>query len=131
MLRFFRMIKKFYSLHISEFDLYMSYVKSFNPLDFPCPKCHCKYPGWKHHDYYPRYIISFENKKVKCHHVAVERLLCSSCDHTHAVIPEFLVPYRSYSLFFILTVLKEHFTKNLTIARICEKYTIAVSTFYS
>jgi len=109
----------------------MSYVRSFNPYDFPCPKCSCKFPNWRRHDHYPRYIIAFEKGKSKTYDVAIERYSCSSCDHTHAVIPEFLVPYRSYSLFFILSVMKEYFTKSLTVVKMCEKYNIAISTFYS
>ena len=131
MIRFFKMLKKLASLQITEYDLYMSYVKNFNPYDFPCPKCSSKFPGWTRHDHYHRYIISFENGKSRAYDVATERYKCSSCDHTHAVIPEFLVPYRSYSLFFILYVMKEYFTKSLTVVKMCEKYSIAISTFYS
>lgn len=131
MIRFFKLLKKLHYHQITEYDMYMSYVKSFNASEFPCPLCHTKYPGWTRHDNYERYIIAFEKGKSITYGVEIERYKCSSCGHTHAIIPEFLIPYRSYSLFFILTVLKEYFKKSLTVMKICEKYGIAVSTLYN
>ncbi|HBK52428.1 DUF6431 domain-containing protein, partial [Syntrophomonas wolfei] len=60
--------------------------------------------------------------------VIIIRYKCDSCGHTHALLPEFLIPYRSYSLLFILAVLKDYC---LTIEKISEKYGIAASTIYT
>ena len=131
MIRFFNLLRKFKCLKITSYDMYLKYIRDFNPCEFSCPVCRAKHPGWKRHDDYGRYIISFENGKSIVYHVEIIRYECSSCGHTHALLPEFLVPYRSYSIFFILSVLKEYFSKSLTILKICEKYDISVSTLYS
>jgi len=47
------------------------------------------------------------------------------------VLPEFIIPFQSYSLFFVLTVLKDYFGGSLTVEDICTKYDISVSTLYS
>jgi len=131
MIRFFNLMKKISFHKINAYEMYITYVRGFNPCEFPCSLCRTKHPSWTRHDYYGRYIISFENGKSIDYHVEIIRYKCSSCGHTHAVLPEFLVPYRSYSIFFILSVLKEYFSKSLTILKLCEKYGIAVSTLYT
>lgn len=131
MLRFFGLLQKMNYLKITAYDLYQAYVRDFNPGRFSCPVCRTKYPYWKRHATYERYIVSFEDGKSITYQVIIIRYRCSSCGHTHALLPEFLVPYRSYSLLFILTVLKDYFSRNLTIEKICEKYSISASTIYS
>jgi hypothetical protein len=131
MIRFFGLLQKINFLKITAYDLYQTYIREFNPTKFPCPVCRTKYPGWKRHATYERYIISFENGKSLAYLVLIIRYRCSSCGHTYALLPEFLVPYRSYSILFILSVLKDYFSKSLTIEKICEKYGVSVSTIYA
>jgi len=131
MIRFFGLLQKTNILKITVYDLYQAYTRDFNPGKFPCPFCRTKHPGWKKHATYERYIISFESGKSVIYQVIIIRYRCSSCEHTHALLPEFLVPYRSYSILFILSALKEYFSKCLTIEKICEKYGISASTMYS
>jgi hypothetical protein len=64
--------------------------------------------------------------------IRIRRLLCG-CGRTHAVLPELIVPYRSYSLLFILAALKAYFFRSIsgkTASDIAEEYGIAVSTLY-
>lgn len=131
MIRFFGLLKKIISFKINAYDLYQEYIKEFNPDKFSCPLCKSKHPNWKRHATYERYILSFENGTSITYLVFIIRYRCSSCEHTHALLPEFLVPYRSYSIIFILSVLKDYFTKSLTIEKICEKYQVSASTVYT
>jgi hypothetical protein len=131
MIRLFGLLQKISFMKITAYDLHQEYMREFNPSDFPCPVCRTKHPGWKKHATYDRYIISFENGKSISYLVLIIRYKCSSCGHTHALLPEFLVPYRSYSLLFILSVLKDYFSKSITIEKICEKYDISASTIYA
>lgn len=62
--------------------------------------------------------------------MTVRRFRCSSCGHTHALLPSALVPYSSYSLRFILLVLRKHFLGRACVQSICEHAEISVSTFY-
>ncbi|WP_276624136.1 DUF6431 domain-containing protein [Syntrophomonas wolfei] len=57
-------------------------------------------------------------------------MICKSCGHTHAILPEVIIPYRSYSILFILTVLRDYYTRSDDIWEIGDKYQIAVSTLY-
>lgn len=41
-----------------------------------------------------------------------------------------MVPYRSYSLRFILTVLRSYFLHRMSVEEICATYGIAISTLY-
>ena len=65
------------------------------------------------------------------HTISVPRMLCHSCGHTHAVLSSCLIPYRSYSLRSILTLLRYYFLQQYTVQQLCEAYGIAVSTLYA
>ncbi|WP_279233234.1 DUF6431 domain-containing protein [Desulfallas thermosapovorans] len=58
-------------------------------------------------------------------------MVCSSCGHTHAILPEIIIPYSSYSLIFILTVLRDYYLFHMTVQALCNKYMIATSTLYA
>lgn len=62
--------------------------------------------------------------------VTVQRYRCSSCVHTHALLPNPLVPYSAYSLRFILLVLRDCFLQSAYVQEICERAEISVSTLY-
>lgn len=99
-------------------------------IKLSCPHCGAKRPYWSYHDSYDRYLISYENKTVITDIVSITRIKCSSCKHTHALLPEIIVPYSSHGLLFILAVMREYFSK-VKISDICEKYQISVATLYS
>jgi hypothetical protein len=131
MIQFFGFLRKINFLKVTGYELYQAYTSKFNPSKFPCPICRTKHPDWKKHATYERYIISFENGKTINCQVIIIRYRCASCGHTHALLPEFLIPYRSYSILFIISVLKDYFAKSLTIEKISEKYGISASIIYT
>jgi transposase len=96
----------------------------------PCPYCGAKEPVWSYNDTYPRNLISFENGKEKTYVIDITRVYCSSCGHAHAILPEMIIPYKSYSLFFIISVLRDYYAKH-KIKKICGKYNISISTLYN
>lgn len=79
---------------------------------------------------YERYLVEFRNGEPAAWSITVQRFQCSSCGHTHALLSSALVPYSSYSLRFILAVLRAYFLRTGTVAGICVKAGIAVSTLY-
>lgn len=116
-------------------DLFSKAMESFSPkhlpaLKLPCPFCGAKHPGWSYHDSYPRYLIAFENGVPITYTIHITRIICSSCQHTHAILPEIIIPYSSYSLIFILSVLKDYFSR-IPIKSLCEKYQLSLSTLYA
>ncbi|HBG01341.1 MAG TPA: transposase [Firmicutes bacterium] len=80
---------------------------------------------------YPRFLIGFDSGIVCCHSIMVTRFMCQSCRSTHALLPEFVIPFKSHSLFFVLAVLKDYFLSSLTVSQLCAKYEIPPATLYS
>ena len=94
-----------------------------------CPYCGAK-GCLKEFGHYERYLIELESGMPKTHPVRVKRYRCTSCRHTHALLSSCLVPYRSYSLRFILTVLYSYFCKQKTVEQLCSHFHIQPSTLY-
>jgi hypothetical protein len=76
-------------------------------------------------------MISFSEHSPVTHSVNVLRLRCDSCTHTHAILADILIPYGSYSLLFILLVLRDYFLRVKTVEALCLKYHISTSTLYA
>ena len=94
-----------------------------------CPICHvtgrCRF-----HATYKRNIIDFILGRTVYQSISVTRVICESCGHTHAVLPDCIIPYGQYSLFFILRVLAEYFSHWRTVAMLCKIYQITPSMLY-
>ena len=58
-------------------------------------------------------MISFEKGHAVTYVITIIRYRCPSCGHTHAILPECLFPYRSYSFLFILAVMRDYYTRSL------------------
>jgi hypothetical protein len=99
-------------------------------LELPCPNCGAKHPTWAYHDSYERCLISYDNNSIITDTINITRIICSSCNGTHAILPEVIIPFRSYSLLFVLSALKDYFTPGITVAALCDKYQISISTLY-
>lgn len=96
-----------------------------------CPFCGAKKPTWSYHDSYERYLVSYENERTITYQIDITRIICSSCKHTHAILPDIIIPHSSYSLVFVLMVLKDYFSGKMKILVICEKYDISTSVLYA
>ena len=94
-----------------------------------CPKCGARGKLSEHGDY-GRYLVSFEDGGITADLVRPDRFRCSSCGSSHALLPDIIIPYGRYSLLFVLAVLIAYFGGAATVASICEKFGIAVSTIY-
>ncbi len=103
-------------------------MSRFVPEKETCPICGSR--GNCHiHAYYGRTITDFINgKRVRCS-LCVMRVICDSCHHTHAILPDHIIPYGTYGLFFVLRVLAEHFFQFRSIESICERYGISDRQF--
>lgn len=131
MIRGFDLLCKINFNHYSVIELFKHFMLVINVHDYPCAKCGAHHPNWKKHGFYPRFLIGFHQEKVICEIVFITRYKCQSCFSTHAFLPEFLVPFKSHSLLFILAALKDRFIGGLTISQICAKYEISANTFYA
>lgn len=113
---------------ISAKSLFEASIRSFKPDLEACPACKAK-GTLAFHACYGRYIIDIENCHRVENRISVPRYICSSCGHTHAVLPDPIIPYKQYTLLFIIRVLSLHFLHLLTIESICEKYDITTAVF--
>ena len=135
MIRLFTVFCKLNFIISSAKQLFLSAMEDYSIekipfLDLPCPNCGAKHPTWAYHDSYERCLISYQNKSIIYDTIDITRIICSSCNSTHAILPEVIIPFRSYSLLFVLDVLKDHFTLGVTVATLCAKYEISASTLY-
>jgi len=131
MIRVFSVFCKQNFKKLSAKTLFLAAMQDFSFVKMPCPFCGAKQPVWSYHDSYQRYLISFEEGSTVTHEIDISRMICSSCKHTHAILPEVIIPYSSYSLLFILQVLRDYFSPRLTVHALCNKYQIATSTLYA
>ncbi len=119
---------KIIRIKTSSKSLFDSYMEQFKPELETCPICGST--GNCHiHDYYDRSIIDFRTGRQDKSHLCVLRVFCDSCLHAHAILPDIIIPYSSYSLFFILRILGEHFSGFYTIEQLCERYDISQNQF--
>ena len=79
---------------------------------------------------YERNIIDIKDGKPFPRRIRILRLLCG-CGHTHALLPDFIVPYNQYTLPFILHVLRLYFSHSMTVRRLQDEFWVSPSSLYS
>lgn len=99
---------------------YESYMASFRPELEVCPCCGCK-GNCKIHAYYNRYILDSRNGRPCCAMIRVMRVICS-CGHTHAILPDFIVPYRQHSLKYLIQILLALYNRCRSVSWICDHF---------
>ena len=75
-------------------------------------------------------MITVENNHRAEIPVSVPRVQCKACGHSHSFLSDNLIPFSSYTLRFVLTVLSDYLEHSLTVKKLCSKWQIAVSTLY-
>ena len=130
MIRVKTIFGKVFFLKTSDRQLFSSAIQAFSPSGEACPHCgaigRCEF-----HDSYLRWLISIENGRRSDGLVSIPRVLCASCGRTHAILPDVLIPYGSYSLRFILVILNVYLARTSTVHEFCASWGIAVSTLYT
>ena len=112
----------------SGFSVFNEAMDSFKLIDEVCPTCGRK-GDCAPHAGYSRYLIDFCDGRPESRQIEVRRVICP-CGATHAILPDPIVPYDQYSLFYILLVLAVYFCHIMTVEQICEKYMITPRTLY-
>ena len=105
--------------------LFDSFMAGFHPQLQTCPCCGTK-GNCRIHAYYDRSLADFMGGAPVRHSLCIMRLICT-CGHTHAILPDFIIPYSGYGLFFILRVLAVYFLHLSTVERLCERFSITLS----
>ena len=113
-------------------SIYYAAMKGFNIHTQPCPGCGAKgYLTW--HDKYNHHLVDYYDDKLQEGSVEIRMVSCSSCKetHTYAVLPDIFVPHKSYSILFILLVLRASILRKESVEALCRRYGISTSTYYS
>lgn len=105
-------------------------MASFCPEKETCPLCGSSF-CCRIHAYYGRRIIDFIHGKPVTQEITILRLICESCGHTHAVLPDMIIPYSGYGLFFILRVLADTFLRRSSLESLCERFCITMNQLYN
>ena len=129
MIRCSALFCKLFQIKKSSDTLYADFIGKFSPFKEACPFCHAS-GTLDSFASYERTVVDIVDGTIVYNRIMVQRLICSSCGHTHAVLPDFLIPYCQYSLPFILRVLWTYFTGNKTIAELCKQVQITPSMLY-
>ncbi len=128
MIRALAILCKLNSLKLSDKQLFDACLAKFDFAHCTCPSCgssHCH----SFHSCYERAMISIVDNRRSNILVSVPRIKCH-CGHTHAILPDILIPYGSYTIRFILIVLSHYITRHCTVSELCDFYQISRSTLY-
>lgn len=94
-----------------------------------CPWCGSRGNCVAHGSYW-RSVIDWRCGQVVYNSAEIKRVRCGSCGHTHAILPDHIIPYTTYSLPFILRVLAVYFLGKETVERLCVRFSITPSMLY-
>ncbi len=123
MIRIFNLFCKLKEIKISDQEWFGQAFRRLSLSEQSCPYCNSK-GNLIPHDSYSRYMVSLKDNSPVTVILRVPRVKCTSCGHTHALLPEMLIPYPSLSI-----PSNELLPNNLT--RIVYYKTGGYSIFYS
>jgi len=129
MIRFFTTLCKSELEKLSDKDIFHKATNGFSNYNERCPNCGAVGKLSPYGEYF-RNLVSHNGKSTTESNIGILRFECVSCNKTHALLPDIIIPYSPYSLRFILTVLAAYFERNTTVVAVCEHFGIAVSTLY-
>lgn len=109
--------------------LFDTFMAGFQAEREVCPACGASH-SCSVHASYERNLIDFVSGSPVYSTVTVTRVLCSGCGHTHAVLPDLVIPYSTYGLFFILRVIAEYFLHFSSVEALCLRFGISHAMLY-
>ena len=133
------MIRKFLTLckcyskisEINEYQLFFTSQKEWNSPSDSCPYCGAPCDAFHKDGTYERDFITYHHGCVHYHRVPISCVECSSCGHSHALLPSVIIPYSSYSIQFVVSLLFHYYNNTYkSVEALCLHFEIAVSTFY-
>lgn len=97
---------------------------NYMDFDYICPKCGAQHT-WHRHGFYERHVLYLENDTLQEHFLKVLRLQCISCNATHAILPNDIIPYSIYGLITFLQITSKVFLNKQTLSQTARKYNIS------
>lgn len=97
----------------------------------PCPSCHAPSSAYRRNGSYRRHLVGYAGGCVRDSRICVHSCLCTSCRHSHALLPSTLIPYTSYSLIFLISLIYARITEKFSsVFSLCQHFDISESTYY-
>lgn len=109
--------------------IYKAAMGHFNGHISPCPVCGSK-GHLSPHGKYSHHLVDYYGDQIQEGSVEIRVASCSSCGHTYSILPDLFVPRKSYSIIFIMLVLRASLLRKESVGELCGRYGISVSTFY-
>ena len=129
MIRLSALFCKLFQIKNTSDILYERFTADFRPENEECPFCHAR-GNFVSFGSYQRYAVDISDEGSVSHQISVRRVKCKNCSHTHALLPDFLIPYSQHSLSFILRVLFLYFLHYKTVEKLCTWAQITPSMLY-
>lgn len=114
----------------NEINIFDKHMESISAGDLICPSCGAK-NALSSFSSYKRHLVTYDNDKVYDNTIVITRYICSSCGHTHAILPPVIIPYSSFSFKFTVSIVYDYLVGRFNSVEVmCKYYEIAISTFY-
>jgi hypothetical protein len=105
-------------------------LENYSILYYICPKCGAKHAFTRHGSYERNICYIDDLKNIVDRRIKILRVKCSSCNSTHAILPNDIIPYCIYSFSFIISVLTDYYSANHKISDICSNFSISFQILY-
>ena len=105
---------------------YKEYTEHLDTFQVECNFCHFRGACVKDGHYSRSYLVWKEDLEGSGTKIRIQRVLCRHCNHSHALLPEEIVPYGQFSIIFMFWVLCAYYLENKSMNAICEAYGISV-----
>ena len=113
---------------INELDLIKNELLAAEKVPAICPRCKTS-DFIVSNGYYDRHYVTYTNQTVADNHISIHCVHCTSCNHSHAILPADLIPYASYSPVFLFSVILDFCTKTFSnYDALAAHYDISVKT---
>lgn len=129
---FLNICKSFHKIkHLDDHCIY-SYMEKLCFDEAPgCPSCNAPHSKCFQNGSYSRHFVCYGDDSVCDHIITIHSLKCSSCKSSHALLPSIIIPWSSYSLKFIISLLYARLTRRFpSVLSLCEHFGISESTYY-
>lgn len=96
-----------------------------------CPSCGAPQSKYRCNGSYQRHFVCYEDGAVCSRSITIRSVKCSSCLKSHVLLVSIIIPWSSYSLGFIISLLYARVTgKFPSVLSLCEHFDISESTYY-
>ena len=98
-------------------------------LEWGCPICDAKH-SLQRHGTYDRSLILLCNDSFKEVTLTIQRVKCSVCNRTHAILPWDVVPFGLYSITAVLDICINIYRENKAILSLAEQLQVSYQLLY-